>query len=163
MSYPTLDLNAVMNLLPIREQLSADPEFLDKPDCPYGADIRAALKTLFPPDTEVKATAKSGRKGGKGKNEISEEQAAVIEAEATALLQELKDLKPPAGKGFDHDTKISIIKAKTALIEKVVNIQERFFNIRKVSTFMKTVINILDKMVEPDKRNDFLKELEPYL
>lgn len=163
MTYPALDPKLLMDLLPIREHLSIDPEFLDKPDCPYGADIRATLKTLFPPLVEVKATASSGRKAGKGKNEISEEQAAVIEAEATALLQELKDLKPPSGKGFDHDTKISIIKAKTALIEKVVTIQERFFNIRKVSTFMKTVINILDKMVDPDKRNDFLKELEPYL
>lgn len=160
--YPALDLNAVMGLLPIREQLNANPNWLDEAECPYGADVRTALKTLFPPATASAVTGK-GKTGGKGKTQISEEQAAVIEEEAISLLKELKELKAPAGKGLDHDTKISIIKAKTSLIEKVVLIQERFYNVHRVSNFQKTVVGILDRLIEPDRRNDMLKELEPYL
>ncbi len=160
MTYPTIDLNAVMGLLPIKEQLSSNPDYLDNPDCPYAVDVRDTLKILFPPAVVEKK--RSTKTGGTGKNQITEDQAQLIEAEAMGLLKELQDLKAPVGKGMDHDTKISIIKAKTALIEKVIGVQERFYNIRKVSTFMKDIIGILESL-DPDTRHLFQEKLEPYL
>lgn len=161
MDYPSLDINTLMTLATVKEQISANPDYLK--NSPYGADIRAAIITLLPIDDQTVVSRTSGpRRGGKGKNEITEDQAAMIEQEAMNLLKELQDLKPGAGKGLDHDTKIAIIKAKTALIEKIIGVQERFYNVRKVSGFMKTVLAILEKL-DPDQRSDFGKELEPYL
>lgn len=166
-SYPTLDLDLLQKLLPLKEQVDTDPKFLE--DAPYAPDIKATLKALFETrvDTVVlrdgghKEAGKRGRKRADGG--ISDDQAEIIEVEAAALLKELKDLKPPAGSGFDHDTKIQIIKAKTALIEKVVNIQERAFNVRKVATFQKVVIDILADLMPQDQINEFQNRLGAYL
>lgn len=166
MNYPSLDLDALQRIKELRAHFDADPEFLTKPECPYSIEVRELLRDMFTVRVEtVAAAADRGAKqrGRKPKNPLSDEQATVVEEEAIALLTELKGLKPPAGSKFDSDTKIQIIKAKTALIDKVVAIQERFFNVRKVANFQKVVIDILTDLIPEDNRAEFLKRLEPYL
>lgn len=145
-----------------------DADFKSIDDAPYAPEIKAALRTLFEIRTDTivlqdAANPVSNKRGPKAKGELSDAQAELVEAEAQNLLAELKDLKPPAGGKFDHDTKIQIIKAKTALIEKVVNIQERAFNVRKVANFQKVVVDILADLVDPDRIKEFQDRLGQYL
>jgi hypothetical protein len=166
-NYPPLELSAVQALGQLKELSDADPKWLD--NAPYDAEIKALLQAVFTKQLETVVLKDNGAKdnqtvGRKRKDGgMSDAQAEVIEVEAGALLKELKDLKPPTGKGFDHDTKIQIIKAKTALIEKVVNIQERAFNVRKVANFQKIVIDILADLVDGDKISEFQTRLGAYL
>lgn len=167
MNYPTLSLPTIQKLEAIKLGIDTVDGYLDK--SPYGADFREVLAKLFSGgraqmvagaaiDTS-ELTGKTGPKQGR----LTDNQAEDIEQQANELLSELKNLKPPAGKGFDHDTKIQIIKAKTALIDKVVGIQERAYNVRKVSTFQKVVVDILRDLVDPDRINEFQDRLGIYL
>lgn len=167
MNYPALELDSVKSLAQLKELADANEKWLE--ESPYSPDIKAILASVFTKQIETVVlkdggTPQSMTRGRKRKDGgMSDEQAEVIEVEAGALLKELKELKPPSGKGFDHDTKIQIIKAKTSLIEKVVNIQERAFNVRKVANFQKIVIDILADLVDQDKVNEFQTRLGPYL
>jgi hypothetical protein len=167
MNYPALDLDALVLFQQLKELADSDEKWLD--NAPYDADTKALLVSIFAKQIETvvlkdAGTPESHTRGRKRKDGgMSDEQAEIIEKEAGALLKELKDLKPPTGKGFDHETKIQIIKAKTALIEKVVNMQERAFNVRKVANFQKIVIDILADLVDQDKVADFQTRLGAYL
>lgn len=165
--WPSLELKALLDLLAIKEKMDVNPTSLDASG--YQPEIQAALRTLFEVrvETVLGVTGEGAKdrmkRGPKAKGELSDAQAEIVQQEAEQLLKDLKDLKPPAGGKFDHDTKIQIIKAKTALIEKVVNIQERAFNVRKVANFQKVVIDILAEIVDPDRIKEFQDRLGAYL
>jgi hypothetical protein len=118
MNYPALNLKALLLFKQLKELADTDEKWLD--NAPYDADMKALLTSVFERKVETVVlkqgqAPEAGKRGRKAKaGEMSDAQAEVIEVEAAALLKELKDLKPPTGGGFDHDTKIQIIKAKTA-------------------------------------------------
>lgn len=158
-----IDLEQLESLLILKQLVDVDRSALDD----YTGEVREKLDKLFEVRVDTVVLKEGGEEGqqkrGRKSNAptLSEEQTGEIEQEAMELLKELKDLKA-AGK-LDTDTKIQVIKAKTALIEKVVNIQERFYNVRKVAHFQKVVIDILTDLVPEDDRSVMMERLEPYL
>jgi hypothetical protein len=81
------------------------------------------------------------------------------------MLKELRELDKDAGgemKQLDTATKLSILKTRSTLMEKLVTIRERFTSARKVAEFQQIVISILDDLVPEERRAEFIERLEPY-
>lgn len=171
-NYPTLRLGVLQGLASLKASCDAEEGFLRKADCPYDNDTRDMLEKLFKPievevikevHVEKPERGKTGRPSKKA--ELSEDDASELENEAKEMLKELRQLGKSAEgelKQLDTATKLSIIKTQTQLMEKLVSIRERFTGVRKVVEFQSTVIGILDDLVDEEKRDDFLKRLEPF-
>lgn len=173
MSYPTLRLGVLQGLAELKANFDADQEYLRKADCPYDNDTIAMLEKLFEPrEIEVikEVIVDKPERGKVGrpstKKELSDDDAVELETEAKEMLTELRQLdKQDDGelKQLDTATRLSILKTRTQLMEKLVSIRERFTSVRKVIEFQRVVMNILEDLIEEDQRDEFLKRLEPYL
>ncbi|WP_037500706.1 hypothetical protein [Sphingomonas jaspsi] len=171
-NYPTLRLGVLSGLADLKAQCDATPGFLRKPDCPYDNDTVALLEKLFQPkeiEVIVEKYIDKPTRGQVGRpkksGEITDDDAVELETEAKELLKELRELGKDADgelKNLDTSTKLTIIKTQTTLMEKLVSIRERFASVRKVATFQSTVVGILDDLVPDEKRDEFLKRLEPF-
>jgi hypothetical protein len=174
MSYPTLRLGVLQGLATLKVACDAEQGYLRRPDCPYDNDTIELLERLFKPvEVEVivekivekPSRGKVGRPPSK-KNELSDDDANELEIEAKEMLTELRNMaKTEDGdlKQLDTGTRLSILKTRTTLLEKLVLIRERFTSARKVIEFRSTVVGILEDLVPEEKRDEFLKRLESHL
>jgi hypothetical protein len=65
-------------------------------------------------------------------------------------------------KGLMPADKIQILKTRAALVEKMITLEERSTNIKKVSMFMSVVMGILDDAFTDEQRQIFMKRLAPF-
>lgn len=176
--YPTMNLGALAALRTLRQQLGLHPGYLDQPDCPYDDDTREQLKELLAPkivevpvekivekivekrvEVAAKAAEGAGKRGPKAKTagmDIDE-----VTKEIEDLRAELRQLKLDA-KALQTADKISIINLRAKVIEKLISLGERAYNIKRMSIFQSTVMGILDDLVSEEGRQDFMKRLEPF-
>lgn len=171
-NYPTLRLGVLQAMSDLKALVDADPEYLRKPECPYDLSTIELLERLFKPiEIEVikevlvdkPVRGKVGRPSNK--KELNDDDAQEVEDEAKEMLKELRALgKTNEGelKQLDTATKLSIIKTQTQVMEKLISIRERFYNVRKAAEFQQTVMSILDELVAEDARELFLERLEPF-
>jgi hypothetical protein len=173
MSYPTLRLGVLQGLATLKVACDAEQGYLRRPDCPYDNDTIELLEKLFKPVEVEVIVEKIVEKPSRGKvgrpskkNELSEDDANELEIEAKEMLTELRNMaKTEEGdlKQLDTGTRLSILKTRTQLLEKLVSIRERFTSARKVIEFRSTVMGILEDLVPEEKRDEFLKRLEEHL
>lgn len=173
MSYPTLRLGVLQGIVELKAACDADPDHLRRADCPYDKDTIKVLAKLFKPVEIERIVEKIVEKPSKGavgrpsgKRDLTDEDEAELEAEAREMLKELREMaKTEDGelRQMDTATKLTIIKTRTTLMEKLISIRERFTNSRKVVEFQQTVISILDDLVHEDKRDEFLARLAEHL
>jgi len=173
-NYPTLRIAQLQSLISLKQSIEADPLMLRKTDCPYDNDLIDVLEELFktkvikervevPVEVIHTPRAPAGRKKKAG--ELTDSDAEEVETQALELLVELKKLGKSAGSEestLETSEKLNIIKVQTTLMEKLINIRERFSNVKKMSQFQETVIKILDDLIGEDGRAEFLRRLEPY-
>ena len=172
-TFPTLRLGVLQGLLVLRHEINTNPGFLRHKDCPYDSDTVVALEKIFEErivekivEREIIKDASSSRGRPSEKSvKLTEADQALIENSALELLIQLQSLGLN-DKGddiaLDTHTKIQIVKAKAALIEQIVKLRERFYNVKRVSEFQSTVMSMLDDLVSEADRSEFLKRLEPF-
>lgn len=170
-NYPTLRLGVLHGLAGLKASMDADRNFLRHSACPYDDDTVDMLERLFKPITvevikEVLVDKpERGKVGRPKKGQLSEDDTIEVEEEAKDLLKELREMgKTSEGelKQLDTATKLTIIKTKAMLMEKVISLRERSTNVRTTAHFQQTIISILDELVAEDMREEFLKRLEPF-
>lgn len=176
--YPKLDLTAVAALRTLHQQYRLHEGYLDNPDCPYDDDTKAVLEKIMAPETiekivevekivERKATIaeRAAEGGGTGPKKITLKTSGVdndeVAKEIEDIRRELQQLKIDA-KGLQTSDKIQIIKTRAGLVEKLVAMSERIFNLKRMSLFQSTVLGILDDLMPEDRRKDFLKRIQPF-
>lgn len=172
-NYPTLRLGVLQGIATLKAACDAEPGYLRKPACPYDNDTVKLLEKVFKPlevvvEKEVYIEKPTKGKVGRPKKakELSDSDAAEVEAEAKEMLKELRQLdKTIEGeiKQLDTKTRLDILKVRANLMEKLVSIRERFTSARKVAEFQQIVVGILDDLVEESKRDEMLKRLEEFL
>lgn len=170
--YPTLRLGVLQGFAELKAACDAEPGFLRKRDCPYDNDTINLLEKLFKPvEIEVikEVTVEKPERGKVGrpskKKELNDDEATELENEAREMLTELRKMALTEDgdvKQLDTATKLSILKTRATLMEKLVTIRERFTSSRKIAEFQETVMTILDDLVDEDKRGEMLKRLEIY-
>jgi hypothetical protein len=169
--FPQLDPRALASLLTIKSQLDVNPDYLSDDNCPYDDMTREDLTKILAPKVvekvievekivekriEIAAEGK-GKRGPKSKVELSDE----IAAELKDIREDLKQLKID-GRSLQPSDKIAILKTRSVLLEKLVMLAEKSTNIKRVNIFMSTVMTILDDLVEPDMRQEFMRRIEQF-
>jgi hypothetical protein len=175
--YPQINLGALAGVAAIKQQIEAREDYLTADDCPYDQDTRDQLtKLLAPKIVEVpvekiverivekkvevvsKAAEGAGKRGPKVKGSGVDMDG--VAKEVQDIRDELKQLKLDS-KALQTADKIQIIKTRATLVEKLIGMDEKANNQRKVGTFMSTVLTILDDLMPEEGRQEFMKRLEP--
>lgn len=163
-TFPTLRLGVLQSLIELQAQFHHDPKLFDQKECPYDRETTDVLRRIFAVKTVERVVEKEViREVGRTPAPVRLNSAQQEEVEQTALdlLNELKKLGN-GETGLDTSTKIQIIKTKATLVEQLLKMRERFMNVKRVATFQTVVIAILDDLLDEDRRQEFLKRVEPY-
>ena len=165
-SYPPLRIGLLSSLVNLKEQYDLDENFLAA--SPYDNEVQEILKRLLQPkivekvkEVEVVRTAKAGRGRPSGDVALSVEAQDEVLKEVKDLIKQLNELDA-GDKALDTGERVKIINTKSNLIERLVKMQERVFNVKRMSDFQDTIIGILDDLVSEKDRTTFLKRLEPF-
>jgi hypothetical protein len=166
-TYPTLRLGVLQALIELKGYTEQHPDALRAKECPYDQETIQALELIFKTRVVEKIVEKvvekevRGRGRPTGDTKLSMADQEDVESSATELLAQLQALGE-GEKGLDTSTKIQIIKTKATLIEQLLKLRERWFNVKRVAQFQIVVIGILDDLLAEGDRQEFLKRVEPY-
>jgi len=165
-SYPPLRLAVLQGLKDIKDGLQSDPSFLENEECPYDEETVRMLKDLLATKIvekevirEVEVEKKAGRGRPRKDAALSEEDQDHVKNELKKLIDGLNALSTA---GQEASAVVQITRTKATLIEKLLQMQERIYNVKKMSEFQTVIISILDDLVDEKGREIFLKRLEPY-
>ena len=169
--FPQINPAALNALLNLKQQLEANPEMFSEEGCPYDEALITDLKTVLAPkiiETErivekrievPVASEGMGKRGPKSKAKVADNET--IGKELQELIEDLRRLKVE-GKSLQNADKIQIIKTRAALLEKMQTLSERHTNVKRMSQFMSVVLSILDDLMDDEKRQIFMKRIEPF-
>lgn len=173
--YPQLNLGALAALMAVKQQLEAHEDYLA--NSPYDEDTREQMEKLLAPkivevekevivekivekkvEVVTEAAKGAGKRGPKPKSSGVDMDA--VAKEITDIRDELKQLKLDS-KALQTADKVQIIKLRAALLEKLISMDEKTNNQRKVGQFMSLVLTILDDLMPEEARQEFMKRMEP--
>ena len=162
MTYPEIDLTALMNLMLIIDQAEENPkEYLDPANCPYDDTVRERIAKIVNAGIIYKATVDEkknpvGRPSKTPALPISE-----VEKEVDEIRKEIAQLKIDA-KGLETQDRIAIIKTRATLVEKIIAMKERITNLKEQRRFITEVMHIMEDVMEQKQREEIIKRLEPF-
>ncbi len=163
-NYPTISVSALNNLKIIVDNARDDPSYLDGRRAPYDKPTRELLKSLIA-DPILIATLPDEKPQGQQKRGAKKKQPnpriEALDAEFKELRQEIKSLKADAA-GLESHDRIQIVKTRAALVEKMLTMEERINNLKKMDKFIATVIQLMDDELPQDVRMNILEKLEPF-
>jgi hypothetical protein len=146
--YPPIEAKNLSPFRTIRAMLEKDPEYLDRPETPYDVETKGFLKLMMGGKANVAA--------------IALDTPEDLEKQLNAIYSDLMAFG--ANQGLkDQSDKISWAKAVTSILDKVISMKERTINAKNYSDFQKRVIDILDGLLTPAQRSDFVDRLGKYL
>lgn len=164
--YPTLRIGVLQSLMELKGRIEQDSNFLKLESCPYDNETVGVLDHIFAPIERIVEIEKlievgSLRRPRPKDMKLSEEDQSQVETTARDLLSQLNSLGE-GEKGLDTQTKIQIIKTKATLIEQLLKLRERWFNVKRTAEFQEVVIAILDDLIADRDRDEFLRRIDPY-
>jgi len=165
-NFPPLRVAVLQALVELKDRVMADPDFLDGPDVPYDGEALTVLKKILQPQVVTKVVEKTvaapkNERGRPGKDVVlSEEDQQKVRDQLQKLIDDVNAME--VSKTIDTKDQIAIARLKSNLIEQLLKLQERAFNVKRMSLFQEVVINILDDLVDEKGRETFLAKIEPY-
>jgi hypothetical protein len=173
--YPKLDLGGLASLMTIRTQLGMFEDYLDRKECPYDADtvgqinrlletrvVEKVVEKIVERKVEVAVKAAEGaERGPKLKIKSSGVDLEGVSKEIQDIRDELKNLKTD-GAMLETSDRIQIIKTRAALIEKLVSMDDKINNLKRLSLFQSVVMGVMDDLMPEDRRKEFMKRIEPF-
>jgi hypothetical protein len=149
LSYPPI---SDVTLVPIRTidlLLKEHPDALSRPDCPYPAHIRTFLARILDRKLEKVAVVEV---------EMDLEQLGI---EISALYQDIREtLKVEIA---DPKDKVAVIKTGTEQLNRLIGLREKVMNLREMSEFQRAVMEVLEQVVTPAQRSEFVERLAKYV
>lgn len=147
--YPAIKDDTILTLQLVVKSLEKDPQFLDHPDCPYSEVAKAYFLS-----TTVKGTVVNLFEG--------EDEVEVIDTQIQRVLSDLEAMGPQMARAETNE-RLAYFKAKTTLLEKLINMKERVFNLKELSDFRSTLISAIEDLCTKDQISDFMKRLDGIL
>lgn len=156
--YPIVDAKSLVPLHVIRSELTLDPGYLNHPECPYPAEIREILGLLAPNLTvlgeKTQETAKKSVFLG-----LHGDKWATLEKEANQLYDDLRNFSDKIGDN-DISERMTYFRTATALLEKIVAINERAVGLKHIHDFQQTVLAVFEEELTPDQRTSVIERLK---
>lgn len=142
---PVIDAQAIWAVIELLELLEKQPELL-KSSLPYPDPFVDLLKKL------VKIHNKPTEKEP-GKELTLEQEIALLRAE----IDEYKDI---AKSSEDETVFSSYVKLRVSVLNKVLEFQERIFNLSQMKEFEQKVLKAVDVVLTPEQKTNFIQLLE---
>jgi hypothetical protein len=146
--YPPIEAKNLSPFRSIRALLDKDPAYLDNPACPYDQETKGFLKLML------------GAPGGAPA--VALETAEDLEKQLNEIYSGLVQFGNQQGLK-DQSDRIAWAKAVTGILDKVITLKERTINMKNYSDFQKRVLTVLDGLLTPAQRTDFVDQLGKYI
>lgn len=174
--YPKLDLGTLAAVMTIRQQMELFEDYLTHKDCPFDNDTQKQLAKLFAVRTvekivekvverKAEIAVKAAEGGGVGPKKVTLKTSGVnleeVSTEIEGLRKELLQLKLDS-KDLQTSDKIQIIKTRAQLVERLVSMDEKNNNLKRISLFQSTIMGILDDLMDSDRRLEFIARVQPF-
>jgi hypothetical protein len=155
--YPSIRPETILSLNAVVLNLEKDPGYLDSPECHYSEDI----KQFFRKKIEY---------GGSGKKEVpdlfkleeGETDLGKLEVQIRTIINDLEDFGRKLDVS-DSGDKMGYFRTKTALVDKLVSMQERVFNIKEVQDFRNIILGFMNEVLTKDQVTSFMQRLDGIL
>lgn len=176
--YPKLDLGALAGFITIRQQSRQFDDYFTNPKCPYDRDTKTQLERLIAPEVvekvvevekiierKAKTAERAAEGGGTGPKKVKLKASGVdldgVSQEIQDLRRELQQLKTDS-KGLQTGDKIQIIKTRASLVEKLIAMDEKINNLKRISLFQTTIMMILEDLIPQERRLEFIRRITPF-
>lgn len=137
--------------------------YLDDPACPYSLQLKEILRVILLGGSE-------GALGANGNLAVAplflpdaaqddEARADLVLDEVQATIDAMRNIERSLD-ADDTDGRMSLLKSKTGLLEKWVQIKERAYGIKQVAEFQRLVMSVLDAKLAKDDIQDLKKRLK---
>lgn len=149
--YPSIDTKVLVPVQVIKENLDRDPSYLNRPECPYSSEVKSILRKLF----EVKSVGVSSSTFFKE----GENQDEAIMREIDRIYTDALNLDAQLASTEDASEKIQLLKARSQILQKLVDLRAQMMNIRSMTEFQNTVIQFMEEVLNPDQITDFMQRI----
>lgn len=145
--YPPLPEGSVFALDVILQNLAQDPEYLSV--SPYSEEERRVLDQLGAHMSEIEDL----------ENASDVDKWVKLERETQSLFSSLRTAGDELRSG-DSAQQMAYFRTATALLEKLVGIQERTANLKQIHQFHNTVLSVMEDTLEPGQRTEVMARLK---
>lgn len=145
----------------VRMHLMEDSGYLDSPDCPYPQWMCAFLKSLIGRGG-TPSPANVGSGGSITDIELEDREEEDVESEIRQLLQDIRQFGRDMGPDADAKDKAAYFRVHTALLEKLVNLQEKAADIAAFSRLIQFIMRFAEDHMSPDLRTNFMDHLKQF-
>jgi hypothetical protein len=143
--YPSIDDALLVPFRALQQQLVKTPDLLTRAECPYPPAIRAELTQL------LQAPAPEAM-------DLDLEDIDTLEGEISQLYRNVKAFSAGMAQSKDKDA-INLYKTLTSLLEKIMEMRGSVLNMKNMSDFQRRVLEVLDNIVTPEQRAEFIEKL----
>lgn len=148
--FPELPQNAIFNMEIILRRTAEDPNYLE--DCPLtDTEIEAIQRMLGLVKLDQGIDQFSVDDLGEDTWGTLEDQTQKL---FRSLLAEQKNLNVK-----DNAEKMAFFRTATSLLDKLVGIRERAANLKQISVFYDTIMQIMDDVLEAGQRTEVMDRL----
>lgn len=176
--YPKLDIGGLAAIMAIRQQSEMFPDYFEQKACPYDQDTIKQLNKLFQirevekivekiveREVKIETAHRAAEGGGVGPKKVKLKTSGVdldaVSKEIQDIREELKTLKTDSF-GMETGDRIQIIKTRAALVEKLISMDDRVNNLKRLSLYQSVVMGILDDLIPEEGRKQFIRRIEPF-
>lgn len=147
--YPPLDLNTLKQLEVVRQLMLDHPAYFSQ--SPYGGEVEQLLRKWF--SNRVENIKPEERELGSDDKDSWQ----VMHDEAVILFNRMKNMN---FHNLEASEKNSYLRTSTALLEKLITLQERALNLKNISDFYNTVLEIMESQLSGDQRTKIMEQLK---
>jgi len=148
--YPTLREEVILTMNIVVQKMDADPSYLDHPDCPYSDTTKAFFRKKVSTEAAVIDLFEG------------DDDLLVIDQQIQQVINDLEAFSKTLTSA-DHSEKLAYFKTKTTLLEKLVGMKERVFNLKELNEFRMTILAFMDETCTKDQITDLMKRLDGVL
>jgi hypothetical protein len=146
-TYPSLTDAALVPFRALEAQIGVHPDILDRPECPYPDHIKDFVRRML---------------ADNGPTELVRYDDDDLYGEICKLLEDIKKASLNVNTSDPKD-KVQILKNATDLLTKLVGLREKQHNVREHARFIRSVIELLESLLTPAQRTEFVEKMGAYL
>lgn len=150
--YPTITDATLVPFRALEIQLKGNLDLFDRAECPYPPAVKLFLKRALSPGGGAVVT---------GTAVYSDDEAV---QEVTDLYRELKRVAFVGTQVSSGDSKdqVDILKKASDLFGKLIDLRSKAITVRDMGKFQQAVIQMLEKVVTPSQRSEFIEIMGKY-
>lgn len=152
--FPPIKDEQLMVVTIVLKKLESNPSYLDDPDCPYSPSV----KTFFR-DFKAKKLAADPEAMIAPNLFENKDETEVLDKQLQRIISDLDHMQNTLG-AADVSDRLALLKAKTSLIEKLIGLRERVYNLRELTDFRNLIIAGLEEICTKDQITQFMKNLD---